>query len=222
MVVGTGALLASTSLAIGFFLAGAAGFGVYSLYQRFFGRFRAPIRPSSDPLRHLDDVLRRRRPRHASAVQNEVESLVQGLPMVVRAFVTKVFAFVGKALQSSLETSVELRRQTTEHLRANQRVCDVMGNDVSVGPPVQWIESTVNGVGSLKAVLPVKGTAGSAHVTVKALVGQGRQLELTALQYYHRPTGDTIDLLRPSSSNGPRKTVIEAEYVDVDHRGKSR
>ncbi|EGZ17202.1 hypothetical protein PHYSODRAFT_386052, partial [Phytophthora sojae] len=223
VLLGTGVLVASTSLAFGLIIAGAAGFGVYSLYQRFLGPYRSHFRSSSDPFSSvnsnidaLNDMFTRSRRRSKSAAQDDLDSLVQGMPLVVRGFVKTIFSFVGKAMQSSMERAGELRRRTNEHLQANKRVRDTMGDNVSVGGPEQWIESTVNGAGRIEAVFPVNGAYGSARVTMKASVGQGGNLNFTELKYRNRQTGDVIDLLRDASVGGRRKTVIDAEYVDLD------
>ncbi|GMF40884.1 unnamed protein product [Phytophthora fragariaefolia] len=117
-----------------------------------------------------------------------------------------------------------------------------MGDNVSVDGPEQWIESTVNGAGRVEAVFPVNGAYGSAQVTMKASVGQGGNMNFTELKCTlalcmvrvgwisnllvfvfadrNRQTGDVIDLLRDSSVGGRRKTVIDAEYVDLDDDNK--
>ncbi|KAK1945691.1 hypothetical protein P3T76_002739 [Phytophthora citrophthora] len=217
VLLGTGALIASTSLAFGVIIAGAAGFGMYTLYQRFFRQFRSndPFRNVSSNIDTLNDMFTRSR-HSKSAVQDDLSSLVQGMPLVVRGIVKTVFSFVGKAMQSSMERAGELRRRTDEYLQANNRVRQQMGENVSVGGPEQWIESTVNGVGRIEAVFPVNGAYGSARVNMKASVGQGDQLNFTQLKYRNLQTGDVIDLLRDSSVGGRRKTVIDAEYVDLD------
>ncbi|ETI45349.1 hypothetical protein, variant [Phytophthora nicotianae] len=223
VLLGTGALIASTSLAFGLVIAGAAGFGMYTLYQRFFGPYRAHFRSSSDPFSNvssnidtLNDMFTRSRRRTKSAVQDDLDSLVQGMPLVVRGIVKTMFSFVGKVMQSSMERAGELRRRTNEYLQANKRVREQMGDNVSVGGPEQWMESTVNGTGRIEAVFPVNGPYGSARVSMKASVGQGGKLDFTELKYRNRQTGDVIDLLRDSSVGGRRKTVIDAEYVDLD------
>ncbi|ETN21337.1 hypothetical protein, variant [Phytophthora nicotianae INRA-310] len=223
VLLGTGALIASTSLAFGLAIAGAAGFGMYTLYQRFFGPYRAHFRSSSDPFSNvssnidtLNDMFTRSRRRTKSAVQDDLDSLVQGMPLVVRGIVKTMFSFVGKVMQSSMERAGELRRRTNEYLQANKRVREQMGDNVSVGGPEQWMESTVNGTGLIEAVFPVNGPYGSARVSMKASVGQGGKLDFTELKYRNRQTGDVIDLLRDSSVGGRRKTVIDAEYVDLD------
>ncbi|ETN21336.1 hypothetical protein PPTG_01559 [Phytophthora nicotianae INRA-310] len=247
VLLGTGALIASTSLAFGLAIAGAAGFGMYTLYQRFFGPYRAHFRSSSDPFSNvssnidtLNDMFTRSRRRTKSAVQDDLDSLVQGMPLVVRGIVKTMFSFVGKVMQSSMERAGELRRRTNEYLQANKRVREQMGDNVSVGGPEQWMESStwtscvfwiqllqtnrfmlllcaaVNGTGLIEAVFPVNGPYGSARVSMKASVGQGGKLDFTELKYRNRQTGDVIDLLRDSSVGGRRKTVIDAEYVDLD------
>ncbi|KAG1704244.1 hypothetical protein DVH05_006253 [Phytophthora capsici] len=217
VLLGTGALIASTSLAFGVIIAGAAGFGVYTLYQRFFRQFRSndPFSNVSSNIDALNDMFTRSR-RSKSAAQDDLSSLVQGMPLVVRGFVKTVFSFVGKAMQNSMERAGELRRRTDEYLQANNRVRQQMGENVSVGGPEQWMESTVNGVGRIEAVFPVNGAYGSARVNMKASVGQGGQLNFIELKYRNLQTGDVIDLLRDSSVGGRRKTVIDAEYVDLD------
>ncbi|KAF4042688.1 Cytochrome oxidase complex assembly protein 1 [Phytophthora infestans] len=229
VLLGTGALIASTSLAFGLVIAGAAGFGMYTLYQRFMGPYRSHFRSSSNPFSSvssnvdaLNDMFTRSRRRTKSAVQDDLDSLVQGMPLVVRGLVKTMFSFVGKAMQSSMERAGELRRRTNECLQANKRVREQMGEDVSVGGPEQWIESTVNGTGRVEAVFPVNGAYGSARVTMEASVGQGGKLNFTELKYRNSQTGDVIDLLRDSSVGGRRKTVIDAEYVDLDNDSRSR
>ncbi|RLN90067.1 hypothetical protein BBJ28_00018379 [Nothophytophthora sp. Chile5] len=151
VVLGTGVLVASTS---------AAGFGVYSLYQRFFGSYRSGFGSSSDPFGGLSsniDALNERFGRGASrrqngdarspgldrsAVQGDLDSLVQGMPLVVRGLVKTIFSFVGRAMKSSMERAGELRRRTNEYLQANKRVREQMGDDASVGGPQQWMESS--------------------------------------------------------------------------------
>ncbi|KAL4105641.1 hypothetical protein PRIC1_003701 [Phytophthora ramorum] len=225
VLLGTGALIASTSLAFGLVIAGAAGFGMYTLYQRFLGPYRSHFRSSSDPFSGVSsniDALsnmfkRSRSQRHTkSPVQDDLDSLVQGMPLVVRGFVKTVFSFVSKAMQSSMERAGELRRRTIEHLKANKRVRDQMGENVSVGGPEQWMESTVNGAGRVEAVFPVNGAYGSARVTMKATVGQQGDLNFTELKYRNRQTGDVIDLLRDSYVGSRRKNIVDAEYVDRD------
>ncbi|KAE9016304.1 hypothetical protein PR003_g14033 [Phytophthora rubi] len=225
VLLGTGALVASTSLAFGLIIAGAAGFGVYSLYQRFLGPYRSHARSTSDvfwdnsPNSNIDalnDMFTRSQRRSKSAVQEDLDSLVQDMPLVVRGLVKTIFSFVGKAVQSSMEHAGELRRRTNEQLQANKRVRDQMGDDVSVGGPEQWSESTVNGAGRIEAVFPVNGAYGSARVTMKASIGEGGNLNFTELKYRNHETGDVIDLLRDSSMGSRRKTVIDAEYVDLD------
>ncbi|RLN05651.1 hypothetical protein BBJ28_00004681 [Nothophytophthora sp. Chile5] len=160
VVLGTGALVASTSVAFGLIIAGAAGYGVYSLYQRFFGPYRSGFGSSSDPfggvssnIDALNDMFGRsasrrqnvdaRSPRRGrSAVQDDLDSLVQGMPLVVRGLVKTIFSFVGRAMKSSMERAGELRRRTNEYLQANKRVREQMGDDVSVGGPQQWMESS--------------------------------------------------------------------------------
>ncbi|KAI9987663.1 hypothetical protein PInf_023707 [Phytophthora infestans] len=209
-------------LAFGLVIAGAAGFGMYTLYQRFMGPYRSHFRSSSNPFSSvssnvdaLNDMFTRSRRRTKSAVQDDLDSLVQGMPLVVRGLVKTMFSFVGKAMQSSME-----RRENCGD--ANKRVREQMGEDVSVGGPEQWIESTVNGTGRVEAVFPVNGAYGSARVTMKASVGQGGKLNFTELKYCNSQTGDVIDLLRDSSVGGRRKTVIDAEYVDLDNDSRSR
>lgn len=142
-------LLICCAVAFGLVIAGAAGFGVYTLYQRFLGPYRSHFRSSSDPFSNvssnidtLNDMFSRSRRRTKSAVQDDLGSLVQGMPLIVRGFVKTVFSFLGKAMQSSMERAGELRRRTNEHLQANKRVRDQMGDNVSVGGPEQWMESS--------------------------------------------------------------------------------
>uniref|UniRef100_M4B4R7 Mitochondrial import inner membrane translocase subunit Tim21 n=1 Tax=Hyaloperonospora arabidopsidis (strain Emoy2) TaxID=559515 RepID=M4B4R7_HYAAE len=225
VLLGTGALLASTSLAFGLIIAGAAGIGAYTLYHKVLRLYRSHTRSSStrdsfssvsSNIDALNDMFRRsrRRGKKGSAPDDQLSSMVQGLPLVMRGFVKMVFSLVGNAMQSSLERASELQRWTNEHLQANQRVRDQMGDDVSVGEPEQWMESTVNGDGHIEAVFPVNAAYSSARVTMKASIGSGGDLKFTKLTYHNRQTGDTIDLLRDSSAGGRRKTVIDAD-VDV-------
>ncbi|TDH67469.1 hypothetical protein CCR75_004131 [Bremia lactucae] len=249
VLLGTGALVASTSLAFGLILAGAAGYGVYTLYQRLRGPYRSR---SNDVFRNLNsnidtlnNLLNRSRPRTSKApVQDDLNAFLQSMPFMVRGFVKTVFSFVGKAMQHSIKRAREVKRQTEELLRANKRVCDEMGDDVSVGTPEQWIESTVNGEGTIEATFPVYGSYNSAHVSLKALVNQGGELNLTKLTCtghdhtlfkngihadvlivhldFNRQSGKQIDLLRDTSIRGRQKTVIDAEYVDLDKKNKAQ
>ncbi|RLN55156.1 hypothetical protein BBJ29_003297 [Phytophthora kernoviae] len=223
VALGTGALIASTSVAFGLIIAGAAGFGLYTLYQKFVGPFRSHFR-SRDPfsgvssnMDALNEMFGRSRRRSKSTMQDELDSLVQGMPLVVRSLVKTMFSFVGRAMQSSMQRAGELRRRTNEYVQANKRVRDQMGEDVSVGGPEQWMESTVNGVGRVEAVFPVSGAYGAAQVTMKASVDEGGSLNFQELKYRNRQTGEVIDLLRDSSVGGRRKTVIDADYVDLDN-----
>lgn len=74
--------------------------------------------------------------------QRELDSLVQGLPLVVRGLVKTIFSFVGKAMQSSMQRAGELRRLANEHIQSHPRVVSQMGTGVSVSTPQQWIESS--------------------------------------------------------------------------------
>ncbi|OWY98122.1 hypothetical protein PHMEG_00031193 [Phytophthora megakarya] len=224
VLLGTGAFIVSTSLAFGLLIAGAAGFGAYTLYRRLIGQYRSRI-GSRDPFSNvnsninaLNDMFSRSRRRSKSTVQDDLDSLVQGLPLVVRGLVKTVFSFLGKAMQSSMERAGELRRRTDEYLQANKRVRDQMGDNVSVGGPEQWMESTVNGTGRIEAVFPIYGGYGYAHVTMKTSIGKGGNLNITELKYRNRQTGDVIDLLHDPSVGDRQKTVIDAEYVDVDNK----
>ena len=134
-------------VAFGLFIAGAAGFGVYSLYQRFFGPYRSYFRPR-DPFSNvnsnvdaLNDLFRRNR-RDKVADHEDLSSLVQGLPWIVRGFVKTVFSFVGTTMQRSMERAGELRRRTMEQLQRSKQVRDEMGDEVSVNGPEHWLESS--------------------------------------------------------------------------------
>uniref|UniRef100_K3X8Z3 Uncharacterized protein n=1 Tax=Globisporangium ultimum (strain ATCC 200006 / CBS 805.95 / DAOM BR144) TaxID=431595 RepID=K3X8Z3_GLOUD len=228
----TGALVLLGAVAFGLIIAGAAGYGVYSLYQKIFGPYRSD--PSRDPFGRVNadiDTLnelfgrqkQQRRPAGETGLgQRELDSLVQGLPLVVRGLVKTIFSFVGKAIQGSMQRAGELRRLTNEHLQSHPRIVSELGSGISVSTPQQWMESTVNGIGRIEAVFPVSG-AYSAQVTVKASVGVGGGVNLKEAKYRNHQTGEVIDLLRDGgSAGGPRKTVIDAEYVDIDDRSSSR
>lgn len=74
--------------------------------------------------------------------KRELDSLVQGLPLVVRGLVKTIFSFVGKAMQSSMQRAGELRRLANEHIQSHPRVVSLMGSGVSVSTPQQWVESS--------------------------------------------------------------------------------
>ncbi|DAZ93688.1 TPA: hypothetical protein N0F65_008196 [Lagenidium giganteum] len=240
VMLGAGALVASTSVAFGLIITAAAGYGIYTLYQKIMGPFRARSGFSNDPFDRVNadiDRLSRmfgnnaRGSNHAqydpytdhrqASAKNDVDALVQGLPFVVRGFVKTIFSFVGSAMQNSMKRAGELRRMTNEYVRNHPRVQSQMGGAVEVSTPQQWMESSVNGVGSVNAVFPIQGSHGSAQVSVKATVQAGGQLSLQQLKYRNNRTGEVIDLLRDQGPTGPRKTVIDAEYVDLDD-SKSR
>ncbi|KAG7399773.1 hypothetical protein PHYBOEH_007936 [Phytophthora boehmeriae] len=223
VALGTGALIASTSVAFGLIIAGAAGFGLYTLYQKFVSPLRSQF-GSKDPfggvnanVDALNEMFSGSRKRGKSTMQDELDSLVKGMPLVVRTLVKTMFSFAGRAMQSSMQRAGELRRRTNDYVQTNKRVRDQMGENVSVGGPEQWMESTVNGVGRIEAVFPVSGAYGAAQVTMKASIGQGGSLSFQELKYRNRRTGEVIDLLRNSSVGGRRKTVIDADYVDLDN-----
>ncbi|CAI5737241.1 unnamed protein product [Hyaloperonospora brassicae] len=233
VLLGAGALVASTSLAFGLLIAGAAGFGAYAVYHKLLRlyRSRAPSSSASDPFSSVsseidalhDTFFRRSRQRRKAetVADSPLSAMVQGLPLVVRGAVKMLLSVVGSAVQSSFERAEELQRQTTELLQANKRVREQMGDDVSVGEPEQWMESTVNGVGRIDAVFPVNAAYRSARVTMKASIGAGGDLKMTQLTYHNRQTGDSIDLLRDPSAGRRPKTVIDAEYVDLDNDDRS-
>lgn len=146
------------SVAFGLIIAGAAGYGVYSLYQKVFGPYRSRQSPgdlfsgvNSDIDRLSELFGRRKQPSAGEAAssstsgamgQRELDSLVQGLPLVVRGLVKTIFSFVGKAMQSSMQRAGELRRLANEHIQSHPRVVSQMGSGVSVSTPQQWMESS--------------------------------------------------------------------------------
>ncbi|KAF1334522.1 hypothetical protein FI667_g2322, partial [Globisporangium splendens] len=240
VLLGAGALVASTSLAFGLIIAGAAGYGVYSLYQKILGLYRSD--PSRDPFGRVNadiDALnelfgrqkQQRRPAGETGLgQRELDSLVQGLPLVVRGLVKTIFSFVGKAMQGSMQRAGELRRLTNEHLQSHPRIVSELGSGVSVSTPQQWMESSEESAPNGLFVIAMQLTplhasivAQRAQVTVKASVGVGGGVNLKEAKYRNHQTGEVIDLLRDGgSAGGPRKTVIDAEYVDIDDRNSGR
>ncbi|TYZ57818.1 hypothetical protein PybrP1_005538 [[Pythium] brassicae (nom. inval.)] len=226
VLLGVGALVASTSLAFGLIITGAAGYGVYTLYQKVFGPYRSRHRddPFSSVSANVDKLSEMfgRKPRSTGSAaassssdmgSRELDALVQGMPLVVRGLVKTIFSFVGGAMKSSMQRAGELRRLTNERVQAHPRVVEQLGSGVSVSTPQQWMESTVNGVGAIEAVFPVNSSV-PARVTVKASVGQGGGVSLQELKLRNLRTGEVIDLLRDGSA-GPRKTVIDADYVEL-------
>ncbi|GAB9473171.1 hypothetical protein Gpo141_00010328 [Globisporangium polare] len=232
VVIGAGVLVASTSLAFGLIIAGAAGYGVYALYQKVFGPYRSHQSPGdlfggvNSDIDRLNELFGRRKQQSSASPdatsspsgggamgKRELDSLVQGLPLVVRGLVKTIFSFVGKAMQSSMQRAGELRRLANEHIQSHPRVVSLMGSGVSVSTPQQWVESTVNGVGRIEAVFPVSGSY-SALVTAKASVGSGGGITLQELKFRNQQTGEVIDLLRDGGA-GPRKTIVDAEYVEI-------
>ena len=141
------------TVAFGLIIAGAAGIGAYTLYHKVLRLYRSHARSSStrnsfssvsSNIDALNDMFSRRRGRgkKGAALDDQLSSMVQGLPLVMRGFVKMVVSLVGNAMQSSLERASELQKRANEHLQANQRVRDQMGNNVSVGQPEQWMESS--------------------------------------------------------------------------------
>lgn len=125
---------------------------MYSLYQKFVRPYRSRFGSSSDPfgdvntnIDRLKDMFSRdstANPRRASSPSNDLDSLVQGLPFVVRGVVKSIFSLVGSAMQSSMQRAGELRRRVNEQLQASQRIVADMGDDVNVSTPQQWMESS--------------------------------------------------------------------------------
>ncbi|CEG35301.1 uncharacterized protein PHALS_09427 [Plasmopara halstedii] len=222
ILLGTSALIASTSLAFGVVIIGAAGFGMYTLYKRIFRPFQSENNTINSNLDILNDMFNRKRQRQKVQVSNDLESLVHDMPFLVRGFVKTIFSVLGQTMQNSMARAGEVRRRTNEYLQRNERICEEMGNDVSVGGPETWIETTVNGIGSIEAKFPVNGAYGSTHVIMKASIDLEGKLKFTELKYYNRQSGIKIDLLRDSSVNGRRKTVIDAEYVDLNQDSRAR
>ena len=141
-------------VAFGLLIAGAAGFGAYTVYHKLLRlyRSRTPSSSTSDPfgsrsseIDALHDIFfRRSRQRHEAetVADSPLSSMVQGLPLVVRGAVKMLLSVVDSAAQSSFERAKELQRQTTALLQATKRVREQMGDDVSVGEPEQWMESS--------------------------------------------------------------------------------
>ncbi|KAJ0389505.1 hypothetical protein ATCC90586_012044 [Pythium insidiosum] len=84
------------------------------------------------------------------------------------------------------------------------------------------METTVNGVGRVEAVFPVVANGfGRAEVVAKASVSSDGTLQIRSLKYRNYQTGEELDLLQhsgPASTGTRKKTVVDAEYVDVDGR----
>ncbi|TMW62830.1 hypothetical protein Poli38472_005448 [Pythium oligandrum] len=233
LAVGASCALAVASVGFGLIVYGAAGYGVYTLYRKFIAPYRSPS-SSNNPFgsipSDIDRIFRDSRGRRDESSRStswmnssnrsskEIDSLVEGLPFVVRGLVKTVFSFVGRAMQDSMQRAGELRRLATEYAQANPRVVSQLGDRFNISTPQNWAEYTVNGAGRVEAVFPVEGGAyGRAQITAKANVGSGGDLQLKELKLRNLRTGEVIDLLRDAPS-GPRKTVMEAEYVDVDDR----
>lgn len=169
VVLGTGALVATASgsttpialhaidlglnvlvtvVGFGFIITGAAAYGVYSLYQKFFGPYRSsPFGGSgSSGFDQMNSIFGdQRQPRSSSsrhADPNDLESLTQGMPFVVRGLVKTIFSFVGDAMQSSMARAGELRRMTSEYVESHPQVIAALGSSARISTPQQWMESS--------------------------------------------------------------------------------
>jgi hypothetical protein len=129
----------------GFVVFGAAGYGIYSLYQRFFAPYRSND-PFSSVQADIDRIFNRQQStprsakRSAASVDNDLDSLVQGLPFVVRGLLKTVLSFAGGVLKSSMARAGELRRLANDAMRANASIVAQMGSDVSISTPRNWTE----------------------------------------------------------------------------------
>lgn len=224
LAVGAGAVVAFASVGFGFMMFTAAGYGAYKLYEKFVAPFRSNTR-HKDPFGavqdEIDQLFRKNRtasPRSTTSTttksdgNTDLDSLLEGLPFMVRGIVKTFSGVIGGALQSSMARAGELRRLANEYLRADTRI----GSNVRISTPQNWSEYTVNGVGQVEAVFPVvDGGYATAQVDVKASIGSNGQLTLMELKSRDYRTGQVLDLLRdaPPMSKS-RKTVVDAEYVD--------
>lgn len=143
--------ICDVAVAFGLIIAGAAGYGVYALYQKVFGPYRRsrygddPFSGVSADVDRLNEMFGRKRRASGSAEatgSRELDALVQGLPLVVRGLVKTIFSFVGSAMKASMERAGELRRLTNERVQSHPRVLAQMGAGVSVSTPQQWAESS--------------------------------------------------------------------------------
>lgn len=137
---------------------GAAGYGVYSLYQKVFGPYRSR-HSSGDPfsgvnanIDRLQDLFGRKQPRSSTYARDEpnamgsreLDALVQGLPLVVRGLVKTIFSFVGSSMKLSMQRAGELRRLVNERVQSHPRITSQFGSGASVSTPQQWMESSTS------------------------------------------------------------------------------
>lgn len=138
------------AVAFGLVITGAAGYGLYTLYQKIFGPFRSRFGASSSPFGGINSDIdrlnemfgRNKTPRSNRSYSSDLDALTQGLPFVVRGLVKGIFSMVGSAMQSSMKRAGELRSRVNDLLLANQRVVSEMGEGISVSTPQQWMESS--------------------------------------------------------------------------------
>ncbi|KAJ0412898.1 hypothetical protein ATCC90586_002528 [Pythium insidiosum] len=232
VAIGAGAVVAAASVGFGFIIFGAAGYGIYSLYNRFIAPYRSHGYSSGSSFSSIQDDIdrifrqskgpRSEATRTHSAEDKDVDALLSGLPFVVRGFARAAMSMIGSSLKSSMARAGELRRIANEHLQSHSRVVSQFGSGVTLSTPQNWMETTVNGVGRVEAVFPVVANGfGRAEVVAKASVSSDGTLQIRSLKYRNYQTGEELDLLQhsgPASTGTRKKTIVDAEYVDVNGR----
>ncbi|KAL0582956.1 hypothetical protein ABG067_007089 [Albugo candida] len=215
VVLGTGAALASTTFAFGFFVLGAFGYGIYSLYRQFFARSDRRSRDFD-----LDSFFSGTKdPKKAGNRQSSsISPFTDNMPFLVRGLLKGLFGMVGKLAQASMERANDLHDTIYTRMQSDHRVRDRLGDDFRVEAPSEWFETNVNGIGRIKAVFLVHSHQENGAVTAKAAVSSSGTLTLKDLKYQSLQTGKVIDLMEDiGEPYGPnKKTIIDAEFIDLE------
>nr|CCA26660.1 conserved hypothetical protein [Albugo laibachii Nc14] len=220
VVLGTGAVLASTTFAFGFFVLGAFGFGLYSFYRRFF----APSHRNSRDI-DLDSIFSATKGTRRSVYRQEslMSPFMDNMPLLVRGLLKGIFGLVGKLAQASMERANDLHDTIYTRMQSNHRIRDRLGDNFRLEAPSEWMETNVNGIGRIKAVFLVHSHEDNGIVKAKAAVCSNGTLTLKELKYQSLQTGKVIDLMQDHDEvYAPnKKTVIDAEFIDLEKNKRS-
>jgi hypothetical protein len=164
VLLGTGALVASTSckygnfllhffmiyisifilVAFGFIMTGAAGFGLYNLYQKFRTRvFSDVFRSEPRDLSELYSSRRRKSQTSSYSEKDQLDQLFTDVPVLIRPILRGIFSLAGGAMEQSMERARIMREEINQRLECHPRIAQTVGNDVEVSAPTQWSQSSM-------------------------------------------------------------------------------